>query len=132
MKTTIDQAAARELELYTENTRRIYDAYTVPTIRNLTRKAKAGTYDKQRLARRGNTSQRPPQSCIARSLQGPQRGTSYLTPQPAGPLLQAWRQAIRRNTLIMDTRCKTWENILICGMETAPATLIKSTFSSPI
>lgn len=41
MKTTIDQAAARELELYTENTRRIYDAYTVPTIRNLTRKAKA-------------------------------------------------------------------------------------------
>ena len=31
MKTTIDQAAARELELYTENTRRIYDAYTVPT-----------------------------------------------------------------------------------------------------
>lgn len=46
MKTTIDQAAARELELYTENTRRIYDAYTVPTIRNLTRKAKARTYDK--------------------------------------------------------------------------------------
>lgn len=46
MKTTIDQAAARELELYAENTRRIYDAYTVPTIRNLTRKAKAGKYDK--------------------------------------------------------------------------------------
>lgn len=46
MKTTIDQAAARELELYAENTRRIYDAYTVPTIRNLTRKAKAGTYGK--------------------------------------------------------------------------------------
>ena len=46
MKTTIDQAAVRELELYTENTRRIYDAYTVPTIRNLTRKAKAGNYDK--------------------------------------------------------------------------------------
>lgn len=48
MKTTIDQAAARELELYTENTRRIYDAYTVPTIRNLSRKARAGTYDKAR------------------------------------------------------------------------------------
>lgn len=46
MKTTIDQAAARELELYTKNTRRIYDAYTVPTIRNLTRKANAGKYDK--------------------------------------------------------------------------------------
>ena len=46
MKTIIDQEAARELELYTENTRRIYDAYTVPTIRNLTRKAKAGKYDK--------------------------------------------------------------------------------------
>ena len=46
MKTTIDQEAARELELYTENTRQIYDAYTVPTIRNLARKAKAGTYDK--------------------------------------------------------------------------------------
>ena len=56
MKTIIDQEAARELELYTENTRRIYDAYTVPTIRNLTRKAKAGTYvTRQRLARRGNT-----------------------------------------------------------------------------
>ena len=48
MKTTIDQAAARELELYTENTRRIYDAYIVPTIRNLSRKARAGTYDKAR------------------------------------------------------------------------------------
>ena len=46
MKTVIDKEAARELELYAENTRRIYDAYTVPTIRNLTRKAKAGTYDK--------------------------------------------------------------------------------------
>ena len=46
MKTIIDQEAARELELYTENTRRIYDAYTVPTIRNLTRKAKAVKYDK--------------------------------------------------------------------------------------
>ena len=37
MKRTVDQAAARELELYAENTRRIYDAYTVPTIRSLTR-----------------------------------------------------------------------------------------------
>lgn len=85
MKTTIDQAAARELELYTENTRRIYDAYTVPTIRNLTRKAKAGTYDKARAARRGNTSQKPPRNCIARSLQSLPPGTSYLMPPPAGP-----------------------------------------------
>lgn len=46
MKTIIDHAAALELELYTKNTRRIYDAYTVPTIRNLSRKAKSGKYDK--------------------------------------------------------------------------------------
>lgn len=46
MKTVIDQEAARELELYTENTRRIYDAYIIPTVRSLARKAKAGTYDK--------------------------------------------------------------------------------------
>ena len=48
MKTIVDKEAARELELYTENTRRIYDAYTVPTIRNLTRKAKAGKYDREK------------------------------------------------------------------------------------
>ena len=48
MKTIVDKEAARELELYTENTRRIYDAYTVPTIRNLTRKKKAGKYDREK------------------------------------------------------------------------------------
>lgn len=46
MKTIVDIEAARELELHTKNTRQIYDNYTMPTIRNLTRKAKAGKYDK--------------------------------------------------------------------------------------
>ena len=48
MKTIVDKEAVRELELYIENTRYIYDAYTVPTIRNLTRKEKAGKYDKEK------------------------------------------------------------------------------------
>lgn len=48
MKSIIDMAAAQELELYTENTREIYDRYTLPTIRNLTRKYKAGKYDREK------------------------------------------------------------------------------------
>lgn len=48
MKSIIDMAAAQELELYTENTREIYDRYTMPTVRNLTRKYKAGKYDAEK------------------------------------------------------------------------------------
>lgn len=46
MKTTADLEAARELELYAENTREIYDRWTMPTVANLTRKYKRGQYDK--------------------------------------------------------------------------------------
>lgn len=46
MKTIIDKSAAVELELYTENTRQIYDLHTMPTIENLRRKHSKGKYDK--------------------------------------------------------------------------------------
>lgn len=48
MKTIVDIEAAHELELYAENTRRIYDRCTMPTIENLKRKAKKGQYNKEK------------------------------------------------------------------------------------
>lgn len=48
MKTIIDKTAAVELELYTEDTRAIYDRHTMPTINNLRRKYQRGTYDKEK------------------------------------------------------------------------------------
>ena len=48
MKTILDEEAARELELYTENTRAIYDRCTMPTVENLKRKYKRGQYDKSK------------------------------------------------------------------------------------
>lgn len=48
MKTIADLEAARELELYAENTREIYDRWTMPTVDNLTRKYKRGQYDKEK------------------------------------------------------------------------------------
>jgi len=48
MKTTVDIEAARELELYTENTRRIYDRCTMPTVESLKRKARKGQYNKEK------------------------------------------------------------------------------------
>lgn len=46
MKSKYDAVAAQELELYTENTRQIYDLYTMPTVENLKRKHAKGRYDK--------------------------------------------------------------------------------------
>lgn len=48
MKTTVNFDAARELELYTENTREIYEQNTMPTIENLKKKYKRGTYDREK------------------------------------------------------------------------------------
>lgn len=48
MKTTIDQAAAYELELYAENTGTIYEKNTLPTIRNLQKKYRRGQYDHEK------------------------------------------------------------------------------------
>lgn len=45
MKTIIDQEAARELELYADNTREIYERYAMPTIENLRKKYNRGHYD---------------------------------------------------------------------------------------
>lgn len=48
MKTIIDIEAARELELYAENTSRIYHNFIMPTVENLKRKAKKGQYNKEK------------------------------------------------------------------------------------
>lgn len=48
MKTIMDKEAARELELYTENTSLIYYHHTQPTIENLRKKYKRGQYDKSK------------------------------------------------------------------------------------
>lgn len=46
MKKKIDNDAVRELELYAENTRQVYDACLTPTIAHLQKKYKKGVYDK--------------------------------------------------------------------------------------
>lgn len=51
MKTTVDREAARELELYAENTARIYHQNTTPAIENLRKKYKRGQYDHEKAAR---------------------------------------------------------------------------------
>lgn len=48
MKSYIDAEAARELVLYADNTSRVYFNSILPTIENLRRKVKRGTYDKQK------------------------------------------------------------------------------------
>lgn len=47
-RTIIDNDAARELELYTENTSRVYNRSTVSTIENLRKKYSKGQYDKEK------------------------------------------------------------------------------------
>lgn len=47
-KTIIDDAAADELALYTENTSQVYNNATMPTIRNLEKKFKKGNYNKDK------------------------------------------------------------------------------------
>lgn len=48
MKTIVDMDAARELELYTENTSAIYHNHTMPVVENLKKKYKNGQYDKEK------------------------------------------------------------------------------------
>lgn len=43
-RSTVDQDAARELELYIDNDRRIYENATVPIVRNLATKKARGEY----------------------------------------------------------------------------------------
>lgn len=47
-KTIIDKAAANELALYTENTSQVYYNAITPTIRNLEKKFRNGTYNKDK------------------------------------------------------------------------------------
>lgn len=48
MKTYPDMEAARELEIYADNTRAVYDRWAMPTVENLRKKYKKGTYDKEK------------------------------------------------------------------------------------
>lgn len=48
MKTTIDMDAARELELYIENTSSIYHYNTMPVVENLRKKYNKGQYDSEK------------------------------------------------------------------------------------
>ena len=45
MRTYPDFVAARELDIYAENRREVYFSAIVPTVENLSRKARKGTYD---------------------------------------------------------------------------------------
>lgn len=47
-KTVIDMEAARELELYVENTSHLYHHYIVPYIQSLHKKYIKGTYDPEK------------------------------------------------------------------------------------
>lgn len=47
-KTVVDFEAARELELYAENTSVLYYNHTLPVIENLKKKYNNGTYDKEK------------------------------------------------------------------------------------
>ena len=83
MKTTADLEAARELELYAENTREIYDRCTMPTVDNLTRKYKRGQYDKAKAVKAWEARQ------ASHSTAGPDRASGPdahypLHPMPAG------------------------------------------------
>lgn len=46
-KTVVDFEAARELELYAENTSALYHNHTIPVIENLKKKYNNGTYEKE-------------------------------------------------------------------------------------
>lgn len=48
MKSAVDLIAARELELYAENTSVIYHRHTMPTVESLKRKASKGQYNKEK------------------------------------------------------------------------------------
>lgn len=48
MKTTIDMEAARELELYADNTRTIYEHHAMPVVQNLRKKYIRGQYDREK------------------------------------------------------------------------------------
>lgn len=48
MKSAVDLIAARELELYAENTSVIYHRRTMPTVENLRRKASKGQYNREK------------------------------------------------------------------------------------
>ena len=49
--TIANMHAVRELVLYTDNTRIIYERHTLPVIENLRKKAKRGTYDPEKAAK---------------------------------------------------------------------------------
>lgn len=47
-KKTANAENVRELELYAENTREIYDRYTMPVVENLKKKYQKGCYEKEK------------------------------------------------------------------------------------
>lgn len=54
MKTIVDTAAARELELYADNTYEIYNRHAMPTVENLKKSTLRVTTIMTRPLRRGN------------------------------------------------------------------------------